>query len=330
VEKHDGALEEIDGASYFTTTVTVDIDGVSQDIKVKLLEQTENGEMRPSYETLRELLAEEKVRQVLELSRMENAKDALFAVRPEGEAYQEDILRLHQVVADFVSQTQIARGDTELSKNIFPGIGYPSSGSNVDYRDERDSDYDRLRPQVLYNTQIMRPENALKIDTMLNGVNLNKPRVLLFAGVLGSDCVLGFVPERSGTMMVFGIDQGLFEKTALLPRLKNPLREPGETSFGPMVDQFLGLSDMSSEKTSMYIEISDYHTQSFSALPEDIQKEWTEGSLKFVADWSENDYQFIKQTLAIPSSLEKDYKIKELFQGKVLWLSDYVIWDWNN
>jgi hypothetical protein len=329
VEKHNGMVEEIDGVTYFTTTVTVTIDGQPQEVKVKLLEQAESREMIPCYETLRELLAEEKIRQVLELSRMENAKDALFAVRPKGEAYQEDILRLHQVVEDFVSQTRTVRRDEEVG-GLFPGIGHPSSGSDANFRAERDSNFDSLRPQILYNTQIMAPRNALQIDTMMDGVNLNKPRVLLFAGVLGSDCVLGFVPERSGTMMVFGIDQGLFEKTALLPVRNNPLQDSGETSFGPMVDRFLGLQDMSSVKTYMYIEIPDYHAQSFSVLPENIQKEWTEGPLRFVAGWSEEDYQFIVKMQLIPPGIEGMDEFKALIHGKVLLLSDYNIWDSGN
>jgi hypothetical protein len=275
VEKHDGHLEEIDGKNYFTTTVTIIIDDQTQDVKVKLLEESNNGEMIPSYETVRELLAENRVREVLELSRMKHAEDALFVVRS-GKQLHDDLLRANDVIQGFVDRVIIENE----GKVVWP-IDGNKVGPSV-FLDGKDDELIRSSTVLAFSISDIRTSSDNWDDSVVVGdskINLMSPRQYLIVNVLGTDNIVFFIPGYN-QVLHFAIDESVFDVSLKETRQYRSHNEYGYGSLSSMNSLF-SLIDVLTNTSNNPLHVFNFETpyfyegkDVFANLSEDMQVEW--------------------------------------------------------
>jgi hypothetical protein len=312
VEKHAGVLEEIDGMTYFTTTVTVAIDGQSQEVKVKLLEQAEGREMIPSYETLRELLAEEKIRQVLELSRMENAEDALFVVRS-GEFMDSDLQRVRYVIQGFMDRIDkevLDETDIEAGRTVWRRLGV----MNGSFENE---DGQSVFSTNVYNitTLAVKSEMVSKEKVLDYCVDLRQGMMLGFFNILDTDSIVGFLPSSNAGIAMIGIDQSVMDWTMLSEGVQ------GVYQFSVFVDQLLNLEgnlgtiDVEAPKL--------WEESSLSGLSEERQRKWLNGPVVLFNQVPESRKNLLKDALDV-QYVNEEGMMSLVFEDQIIW-GGYVV-----
>ncbi len=303
VEKHNGMAEEIDGVNYFTNTVTETIDDQSQDVKIKLLEESEEGVMIPSYETVQELFGANNARVVLELNRMKNAEDALFVVRS-GEYLQVDVLRVNAVIQGFVDRVNTERGD-----NVWPMfVLIPVAMSKTEKS---------IRPSMLYSCDFMPNEDVAQEKNMLFfGTDPRRTKSLLFTHILGTDEIIGYIPTSDDGVINLAMDQSVFLETVF--KVYSPY--PSYNSFSSMIDNLLNFTE---EREGVYAELPVFQDNPFINLPTVVQDEWANGPVMYFNELPESEQSYLQNAL---QSQWAGTGLSAL-RGKILWISDYRVTD---
>jgi hypothetical protein len=334
VEKHDGHVEEIDGKNYFTTMVTVSIDGQTQDVKVKLLEESETGELIPSYETVRDLFAENKARVVKELSRIVNAENTLFVIRP-GIHLEEDLAR-----ADVVIEELINRVNVDIEDNLWPDFGIYmrkdlwTEPENILFTPDEKYVYimgfDNKLKEIFSSDGISKIEElSIENETLKQqyitqyGIDPRRPAVLLFVGVLGTDQLIGLIPcsvmydEDRFMVSNIGFDQSFYQTTFT--------RESGSSdvfqfrSFGETLYNLLNIED---NIDNLEIKTFVYDEDIYSTLDEDISKELLNGPALYYQILSQNEWNFAdlyQNTFGLPFNSSAVITLDR----KIIWVTDF-------
>ena len=196
---HQGVPEQIGGHWYYTTDRTVEANGETRAVQVKLLELDEKGEWLPCYDTIEELLTNQQLMTLMKLNQISAPEEALWLVRT-GETIEterEDLVKLEQIIARFM----------EANDHLFEGDGWGAVMADGDTWLGMNQGYMEVGRLDKFNHIPAQP------DYVVDGVDLTYPHAYFVLRRGNEDQVLfGGIPLRfQHTSAWFGYDQSALE-----------------------------------------------------------------------------------------------------------------------